>query len=77
MFITPRTYSASQTLDRNSTPTGVSNRLRFSSLTGWHPDPIDVDRAIEMPLIRQAGSVRVGEVVRFAKIHQPSAGVSH
>ncbi|KAL4757231.1 lipase ROG1 family protein [Aspergillus foveolatus] len=73
MFITPRTYSASQTLDRNSTPTGVSNRLRFSSLTGWHTDPTDVDRAIEMPLIRQAGSVRVGEVIRYTLKYRPAA----
>ncbi|KAL4813990.1 putative serine esterase-domain-containing protein [Aspergillus spinulosporus] len=73
MFITPRTYSASQTLDRNSTPTGVSNRLRFSSLTGWHPDPTDVDRVTEMPLIRQTGSVRVGEVIRYTLKYSPAA----
>ncbi|KAL4745706.1 hypothetical protein BDW72DRAFT_198404 [Aspergillus terricola var. indicus] len=73
MFITPRTYSASQTPDRNSTLTGVSNRLRFSSLTGWHPDPTDVDRVNEMPLIRQAGSVRVGEVIRYTLKYKPAA----
>ncbi|KAL6232054.1 hypothetical protein BDW75DRAFT_28897 [Aspergillus navahoensis] len=73
MFITPRTYSASQTLDRTSTLTGVSKRLRFSSLTGWHPDPTDADRITEMPLIRQAGSVRVGEVIRYTLKYSPAA----
>ncbi|KAL4972435.1 putative serine esterase-domain-containing protein [Aspergillus desertorum] len=73
MFITPRTYSASQALDRTSTPTGVSNRLRFSSITGWHPDPTDVDQVTEMPLIRQAGSVRVGEVIRYTLKYRPAA----
>ncbi|KAL5041330.1 hypothetical protein BDW71DRAFT_201478 [Aspergillus fruticulosus] len=73
MFITPRTYSASQTLDRTSTPTGASNRLRFSSLAGWHPDPTDVDRVTEMPLIRQAGSVRIGEVIRYTLKYRPAA----
>ncbi|KAL4738117.1 putative serine esterase-domain-containing protein [Aspergillus similis] len=73
MFITPRTYSVSQTLDRNSTRTGVLNRPRFSSLTGWHPEPTDVDRVTEMPLIRQTGSVRVGEVIRYTLKYRPAA----
>ncbi|KAL4993693.1 putative serine esterase-domain-containing protein [Aspergillus recurvatus] len=73
MFITPRTYSASQILDRTSTTTGVSNRLRFSSVRGWHPDSADVDRVTEMPLIRQAGSVRVGEVIRYTLKYRPAA----
>ncbi|RDW83980.1 lipase ROG1 family protein [Aspergillus mulundensis] len=66
MLITPRTYSASQTLDGPSNSTGNSKRLRFSSLTGWHAVPTDADHITEMPLIWQAGSVRVGEVIRPA-----------
>ncbi|KAL4780483.1 putative serine esterase-domain-containing protein [Aspergillus varians] len=73
MFITPRAYSASQTLDRISNPINNSNRLRFCSLAGWHPDLTDTERVTEMLLIRQAGSVRVGEVIRYTLTYTPAA----
>ncbi|KAL4904248.1 hypothetical protein BDW74DRAFT_155373 [Aspergillus multicolor] len=73
MLITPRTYSASQTLDRLSNLTGNSKELRFSSLTGWHTNPTDADHPTAMPLIWQTGSVRVGEVIRYTLQYRPTA----
>ncbi|KAL2863098.1 lipase ROG1 family protein [Aspergillus lucknowensis] len=75
MFITPRTYSASQTPDRISVsePPNYPRRLRFRSLVGWNSDPVDSGRNIEMLLIRQAGTVRVGEVVRYTLTYNPAA----
>ncbi|KAL4911878.1 putative serine esterase-domain-containing protein [Aspergillus aurantiobrunneus] len=73
MLITPRTYSASQTLDRFSNRSGPSYRLRFSSSVGWHADLTDADRVTEMLLTRQTGSVRVGEVIRYTLTYRPAA----
>ncbi|KAL4936993.1 hypothetical protein BDV06DRAFT_82679 [Aspergillus oleicola] len=72
MLITPRTYFASQNLSPSRTPTGFSNRSRFFSLAGWHPGSADA-RVPEMTLIRQAGSVRVGEIIRYTLTYNPTA----
>jgi hypothetical protein len=64
MLITPRTYVLSQTPDG-----GVQSYddcyPRFHSLGGWRTDIVETRRAVEMLLVRQAGYVNVGEVVRF------------
>ena len=64
MFISPRTYSASQTPDQGLLLAASDNQLRYQSLQGWRADSPVASRTPEMLLIHQAGSVRVGEVVR-------------
>ncbi|KAL4868932.1 hypothetical protein BDV12DRAFT_196735 [Aspergillus spectabilis] len=66
MLITPRTYSASQTQDR------IPNPPRVGSSAGWHPNPANAGRETEMLLIRQTGSVRVGEVIRYTLTYKPA-----
>ncbi|KAL5332677.1 putative serine esterase-domain-containing protein [Aspergillus crustosus] len=67
MLLTPRTYSASQAPDRrNPKPNAVS-------LTDWHPRVADAGCYTNMVLIRQTGSVRVGEVVRYTLTYKPAA----
>ncbi|KAL4922970.1 lipase ROG1 family protein [Aspergillus undulatus] len=73
MLITPRTYSASQTLDQKPTPSGISNRLHFSPLAGWRPRSTDAHSVPKMVLVRQAGNVRVGEIIRYTLTYQPEA----
>ena len=65
MLITPRTYSAAQTPDRGLSLPTSQRPLKFHTLTGWHSDAADTIKGARMLLSYQAGSVRVGEVVRF------------
>ncbi|KAL2794287.1 putative serine esterase-domain-containing protein [Aspergillus keveii] len=71
MLITPRTYSASQIPDRIPKTSGFESRPRFRSLAGWKSDPA-ARKVEEMLLIRQTGSVRVGEVVRYTLTYSPA-----
>lgn len=50
----------------------TGSRPKFNSLAGWSADSTDAQRAAEMLLTHQAGSVHVGEVVRFVILHEPS-----
>ncbi|KAI9367413.1 putative serine esterase-domain-containing protein [Aspergillus egyptiacus] len=77
MLVTPRTFSASQVQDQNHNPRGSSIRPRFYSLRGWHSDSTDPVRGTEMLLIRQAGSLRVGEVIRYTLTYDPAADGIH
>ncbi|EAW12099.1 lipase ROG1 family protein [Aspergillus clavatus NRRL 1] len=75
MFITPRSYLDSQTPDHSFSKPSL---LRFHSITGWQPDSAQKRRAINMLLLHQAGSVRVGEVIsgfenRYTLTYTPSA----
>lgn len=63
MLITARTYSASQTPDQGAAQP-CNKRSRFRTFSGWQTSPVDTKEAINMLLIHQVGSVRVGEVVR-------------
>lgn len=64
MLITPRVYQLAQTPDRGAYEDHT--RPRFHALTGWRNNPhVDLRRAAAMLLVHQAGSVRVGEVVRY------------
>lgn len=65
MFISPRTYSASQTPDQGLRLAASENQLKYHTLQGWRADATVASRAPEMLLIHQAGSVRVGEIIRF------------
>ena len=69
MLITPRTYSASQIPDRGSPLLSRENSSAIHSLTGWNPVSTGTQKATTetMLLLHQAGSVRVGEVVRFVE----------
>ncbi|CEN62083.1 Putative Ydl109c-like protein [Aspergillus calidoustus] len=71
MLITPRTYSASQTPDRIIESSGFESRPRYRSIAGWKSDPT-ASPEVEMLLIRQTGSVRVGEVVRYTLTYNPA-----
>ncbi|KAL2816773.1 putative serine esterase-domain-containing protein [Aspergillus granulosus] len=73
MLLTPRTYSASQTPDRIFKSSDSPSRLRFRSFEGWMSDPAAAGQATEMLLIRQTGSVRVGEVVRYTLTYDPAS----
>lgn len=73
MLISPRTYSASQILDRGQLSLNSEDHLRFHSLLGWSGSSTDSRRAAEMLLIHQTGSVRVGEVVRYTVTYSPAA----
>ncbi|OJJ35749.1 hypothetical protein ASPWEDRAFT_134166 [Aspergillus wentii DTO 134E9] len=68
MLITPRTYSTSQTPDRGFNPPTSENQLTFYSLSGWCANSANA----EMLLLHQAGSVRVGEVVRYTLTYTPA-----
>ncbi|KAL3469380.1 putative serine esterase-domain-containing protein [Aspergillus californicus] len=78
MLITTRTYSASQIANQTQNHTGCPSQARFTSLTGWKSDPSNVARrGTEMLLIRQVGSVCVGEVIRYTLTYEPAADTSH
>jgi hypothetical protein len=64
MLISPRIYSASQMPDRGQDPFDNEDNPTFHSLSGWSAGSVHSRRAVEMLLIHQTGSVRVGEVVR-------------
>ncbi|KAL4955461.1 putative serine esterase-domain-containing protein [Aspergillus filifer] len=68
MLLTPRTYSASQTLARGE----ISYRPRFFSLASWQPESTNADRTPDMLLVRQAGNVRVGEIIRYTLTYDAS-----
>jgi hypothetical protein len=72
MLVTPRTYSLSQSPDR-----GVDSYRGYHpiyhSLTGWCGDRPELRRAAEMLLAHLAGSVRVGEVIRYVNLILTSA----
>ncbi|KAE8145045.1 putative serine esterase-domain-containing protein [Aspergillus avenaceus] len=71
MLISPRTYTASQIPDRGPYHHCKVNS-RFYSLSGWHTVPANDQEAVEMLLIHQVGSVRVGEVVRYTITYTPT-----
>ncbi|PYH92772.1 lipase/serine esterase [Aspergillus ellipticus CBS 707.79] len=73
MFISPRTYSASQTPDQGLGLASSENQPKFHTLEGWHADSTVASHASEMLLVHQAGSVRVGEVVRYTLTYTPAA----
>ncbi|PWY64530.1 lipase/serine esterase [Aspergillus heteromorphus CBS 117.55] len=73
MFISPRTYSASQTPDQGLRLAGSEKQFKFYNLDGWRADSTLPSQASKMLLIHQAGSVRVGEVVRYTLTYTPSA----
>ncbi|KAL2836222.1 putative serine esterase-domain-containing protein [Aspergillus pseudoustus] len=84
MLITPRIYSASQTPDRIVNSSDSASRPRFRSLEGWKSDLAVAGQTTEMLLVRQTGSVRVGEVVRYTLTYdsasdniQPSLDALH
>lgn len=64
MLITPRTYLASQTPDREATFCRTEGVSRFYTLAGWRQTPADANPSAEMLLVHQVGSVRVGEIAR-------------
>ncbi|KKK14499.1 hypothetical protein ARAM_006947 [Aspergillus rambellii] len=72
MLVTPRLYSASQTRDRAPISFTRSTWPKFYSLSGWQLNPTDAKLASDMLLIRQTGSVRVGEVVRYTLTYTPA-----
>lgn len=65
MLLNPNLYAASQTPDREHFPFDNPNQYRFLPVKGWRAVEKNVKQPAEMLLIHQAGSVRVGEVVRF------------
>ncbi|PLB39736.1 lipase ROG1 family protein [Aspergillus candidus] len=74
MLITPRIYSASQIPDRGSFLLSRENTSAIHSLTGWTPVSTGTKKATTetMLLLHQAGSVRVGEVVRYTLTYDPA-----
>jgi len=60
MLVTPRLYQQFQKSDREL---GRLDRI-FSNSPWYEPDPETVRCARRMLLIHQAGTVRVGEIVR-------------
>lgn len=64
MLVTPRLYRLAQIPD-NGLRAPFSYHPSFSTLTGWDVEPAEYERAAEMLLVHQVGSVRVGEVVRY------------
>lgn len=68
MLITTRTYSTAQSPNQGDSLQTGECRSRFRSLTGWHLGLANVRRAARMLLSYQAGSVRVGEVVRSVSV---------
>lgn len=64
MLITPRTYLASQTPDQGAAFCRTEGESRFHTLAGWRRRPVDARPGVDMLLIHQIGSVRVGEVAR-------------
>ncbi|OJJ45542.1 hypothetical protein ASPZODRAFT_134227 [Penicilliopsis zonata CBS 506.65] len=72
MLVHPRTYTNSQRPDRGLHSLEGDNRLQYHSFSGWRTDFSDEKRAAEMLLVHQAGSVRVGEVVRYTLTYTPS-----
>ncbi|RDH27478.1 putative serine esterase-domain-containing protein [Aspergillus welwitschiae] len=73
MFISPRIYSASQTPDQGLRLAASENQLRYHTLQGWRANATVASRAPEMLLIHQAGSVRVGEIIRYTLTYTPAA----
>ncbi|PYH44652.1 lipase ROG1 family protein [Aspergillus saccharolyticus JOP 1030-1] len=72
MFITPRTYSVSQTLDQGVVSANSTSTLEFHTLQGWRVSGRAQNRTGEMLLVHQAGSVRVGEVARYTLTYTPA-----
>lgn len=64
MLITPRTYLASQTPDREATLCRTEGVPRFYTLAGWRQSPAGANPSAKMLLVHQVGSVRVGEIAR-------------
>ncbi|RAH45871.1 lipase ROG1 family protein [Aspergillus brunneoviolaceus CBS 621.78] len=73
MFISPRTYFASQTPDQDLVRAEYTGDTEFNTLQGWRPAGRIRNSPAEMLLIHQAGSVRVGEVVRYTLTYTPAA----
>ncbi|EER44834.1 lipase/serine esterase [Histoplasma capsulatum H143] len=72
MLVTPRLYRLAQIPD-NGSRAPFSYHPSFNTLTGWDVEPAEYERAAEMLLVHQVGSVRVGEVVRFTLTYTPFA----
>ncbi|RAL06651.1 lipase ROG1 family protein [Aspergillus homomorphus CBS 101889] len=73
MFITPRTYRASQKPDQGFVSINGTSDLEYHTIRGWHAAGRVRNCATKMLLIHQAGSVRVGEVVRYTLTYTPTA----
>ncbi|KAL4880516.1 putative serine esterase-domain-containing protein [Aspergillus karnatakaensis] len=71
MLITPRTYSASQTPDRTVQPAATLTLPQLCSRPPRQRDPTDASHDAGMIFIRQTGSVRVGEVIRYTLTYKP------
>ncbi|KAK7530615.1 putative serine esterase-domain-containing protein [Phyllosticta citribraziliensis] len=70
MLLPPRTYRLSQIPDRGTTHP-VSPFLDWTP--AWNDSPAAERSARKMLLVHQAGSVKVGEVVRYTLTYTPSA----
>ncbi|KAJ5885334.1 hypothetical protein N7495_009844 [Penicillium taxi] len=73
MLITPRTYFASQTPDQGAAVSRKEGASHFHTLTGWRQNTVDREPAVDMLLIHQVGSVRVGDVVRYTVTYTPAS----
>ncbi|KAF7713550.1 Uncharacterized protein PECH_000570 [Penicillium ucsense] len=74
MLITPRTYSASQTPDHGIRTYNTTEVAPYFSTFGGWKQPIHREvPSVDMLLIHQTGSVRVGEVVRYTLTYTPAA----
>ncbi|KAK8214477.1 putative serine esterase-domain-containing protein [Phyllosticta capitalensis] len=71
MLLQPRTYRLSQIPDRGTTDP-VSPFLSWTT-PAWNDSPAAERSARKMLLVHQAGSVKVGEVVRYTLTYTPSA----
>ncbi|KZZ86583.1 revertant of glycogen synthase kinase mutation [Ascosphaera apis ARSEF 7405] len=71
MFVTPRTYRLSQTSDESITPGAASHRASHL-LAGRGVKSAKAQKAPQMLLLHQVGSLHVGEVVRYTISYSPS-----
>jgi hypothetical protein len=63
MLLSPRLYKLSQTPDKGRRDVSPSQAL---SIAGWRRRAQDYHHIVKMLLLHQTGSVKVGEVVRYA-----------
>lgn len=61
MLINPYTYRALQFAQQDARRAG---NHRYQPALGWRSSPHDLQRGQEMLLVHQAGSLKIGEVVR-------------
>ena len=68
MLITPRLYRLVQTPDKGAPQSSETLSSTFHTFSGWRVNLSELRYAREMLLVHQAGSVRVGEVVRYVNV---------